>query len=189
MQPIIKDNATPKTGGVTNRAQPTAASSFKLATLPEGQSRFIGEPNFAPPRHKKTKRTQSTLPKTQIFETNPIYRPAAPLFTIHCSLFTILQNEPNPSLPRCPKGSPDSSGNPLSTRQKRETNPILRPPASCRLPQPPIMRNEPNFPYHHHPTDPISRNKPNFPYRWRLAGITIPKICETNPISARRTKY
>ncbi len=76
------------------------------------------------PRPKNTKRTQFTptpvWPTIQIYETNPIpapppnlprtgtacraptmrnepnVGPAPPLFTIHRSLFTVLQNEPNP---------------------------------------------------------------------------------------------
>jgi len=69
----------------------------KLATLAEGQSRLVGEPNLFTIHCSLFTAFYKTNPisnaadlwKTKICETNPIYRPITQLFTIHCSLFTI----------------------------------------------------------------------------------------------------
>ena len=65
--------------------------------------------------------------RSPIMRNKPIFRPAGSLFTIHCSLSTILRNEPN--LPRW-------------LPQKCETNPIYPYPS---LAHDPDMQNEPNF--------------------------------------------
>jgi hypothetical protein len=138
MRCVIEDKATPETGGVTNRAQKTTASSFKLATLAEGQSRFIGEPNFAPPRPKKTKRTQfapcppshrPNYAKRTQFTPRPLpHRPKNAKRTQSPSRRTCgrPKNAKRTQFPhtKCPAAPYLCETNPISTRQKNETNPI-----------------------------------------------------------------
>ncbi len=71
----IRDNATPKTGGVTNRAYPTVTLRFELGISNFGpvsdfEIRVSHFPISVGPYYAK--RTQSPLPKTQICKTNPI---------------------------------------------------------------------------------------------------------------------
>ncbi len=81
----VKDKATPKTGGVTNHAQPTAASSFELhisnfGLVSDFEIRVSDFPRSVGAYY--TKRTQFTVPLAsrrhfhpRLCKTDPIYEP------------------------------------------------------------------------------------------------------------------
>ena len=150
MHRAIKDKPTPKTGGVTNRAQATAATSSKpgisKSAFPPTRRGVLCKTNpitAAPDlwRTKNTKRTQSQ-PR------------GAP----------IMRNEPNfrkPSVPPTPISAKRTQFtiSPASQRHLfRETNPI---PAYQVSRRPLFQRNEPNPSTNTACRAQIAQNEPN----------------------------
>ena len=99
MHPIIRDKATPKTGGVKNRAHPTPALRFKPG-MPKSEFRIDAIcPNAQNKPNPGTAGVSPAFPAKFAKRTQFTPRPRSKM-----------QNQPN--LPRCP------------TTQKYETNPI-----------------------------------------------------------------
>ena len=165
-----------------------------------------GEPTQQP---KNAKRTQSTLPKTQICETNPIPQGRPPKNTKRTQF-------PPPPPAQPPKNAKRTQSHPA---QLCETNPIYRP---ASFTPPPFLRNEPNpkrprakkcktnpisgptdkmwnirrggLRTKHHmlktafnKTNPISARQKYetnpIPIRARSRHAGMPPLCETNPIT------
>ena len=164
MRCTVKDKATPKTGGVTNRVQPTAASRFKPGISKSGGRIYALCPIMR-------NEANLTKPTAQKYETNPISSPllifSSPI--LHFSTTSLLHFCPYPptpvsTLPRWPKVSPDLSGNPIS---------------ACRHPQSTIYDRQytipwPNLPPH---TRPTTQNTKRTQFR-----SPTNKKRETNPI-------
>ncbi len=117
------------------------------------------------PPFRKTNPISAPTPRPHphYYETNPIAPPDTPLFTIHCSPFTILRNEPNPSKAhdQNPRNEPKFPPAHDCTNQKMRNEPNFRPTPQSTNYQPPttnyFMRNKPNpSPAH----DPNAQNKP-----------------------------
>ncbi len=113
----------PKVSPDAHRGTQSATGFSAVLSLPKGQ------------QPKNVKRTQFVVPppsrwlhRVQKIRNEPNYHPPP---------HQKMRNEPNPSLPRCPKGSPDSSGNPIYDPNTQKT------------------RNEPNLPLPH----PVPRSK------------------------------
>ena len=117
----IGDNATPKTGGVTNRAYPTVTLRFELGISNFG---LVSDFGFPP------------ICRGVLYETNPI--PAYPWR---------LAGFPTPNMRNKPNPAPILFGVPLPGRIGAGNEPNLIPPrAPCLLPRASFMRNEPNLP-------------------------------------------
>ncbi len=114
------------------------------------------------------------------------------------------QSQPSRILPRWPKVSPESSGNPISSRHAgRRSVPMHIGEPNSRIPSvppPPVSakrtqfhpgprpktRNEPNLPHRHHHHEPGNAKRTQF-----RPPTAKSCFCETNPISAcagRNTK-
>ncbi len=160
MRPIIKDSATPKTGGIINRANPTVASRFVPArrdrdlsfgfppicrgVLCETNPISVEAPNLRTMEHPP-RRTNHQL-RTKICETNPIYaRPKCKTNPIYRTADlsptrpTTQLHETNPI-----------SAYPASRHPKNAKRTQFHPPA-CRMPHASCL--VPQF----HETNPISR--------------------------------
>ncbi len=136
MRCVIEDKATPKTGGVTNRAQPTAASRFELGISNFGlvsdfEIRLSDFPRPVGAYYAKQTQKESPAPG------------GPPVFNRSLSRFI---------------GSL-SAGDP-HTNQKCETNPIYR---LATRPYSQMRKTNPIYPCPSLAHDPKMRNEPNLP--------------------------
>ncbi len=206
MRCVIRDKATPKTGGVTNRAQPTAASGFAPGISKSGFPPSCLVPiasclNFTKRTQLPTTNIHSTIYNTQSLgpisarphphfcETNPIYRTAgvSPAFPA-----PNMRNEPNPSTGTACR-APVSQNEPNSRIPSAPPPPVSAKRTQSHKANSQKMQNEPNS------TRPTAnsqkmRNEPNLtrPTPKKCETNPIPawpttQICETNPITTRPT--
>ncbi len=168
MRCVIKDKATPKTGGVTNQCpsnhhQIERAPKVCILLLNSGFSPIMqNKPNPTSPTAQKYETNPIYRPTTQMCETNPIPEgpnPQDPCTGTACRA-PILRNEPNLPTARLLPARPHLD------YAKRTQFPPSRPADN------PNMRNEPNL----HPEK--MRNDPNS----RIPSVPPP------PISAKRTQ-
>ena len=147
---------------------------FRISPDPSGRIMRNEPKKNRPPKaglHYLTPVFQPGIPPQPKNRNEPNYRTAAPLFTIHRSLFTIFTKRTQFRPPTARATTQKCETNPIHARlttQIRKTNPIYRPSAIHELPTTnPNMRNKPNsilprtagvspaFP------SPITRNEPN----------------------------